>query len=326
MNEPKTVFRILANNDKVSTAMKKLNCDLITLYGIIESLQLEGYDISIQEKNKELYIYKKITYRKQKEIKDDLEDLENIKFGVIGDTHIGHKGQQLQLLNDFMVQAYDQGYREFYHCGDLTDGYYVPRRAEHQYECFIRGYDEVKQYVVEMFPQLKGVKYHMISGNHDFTFYKEIGANIVEGICKERKDMEYLGMDQATVKLGKNNKVSIKLMHPDRGCTDVTSTRIQKSIEKLDTSDNPKAVFQGHFHRYYKMIDRNMLGFMVPCFLAGSIFIDRAELPNQIGGILINMYVNKNGEVEYYEYEPILYDKSLTDRNNYKKVKKLVIK
>ena len=177
-----------------------------------------------------------------------------------------------------------------------------------------------------MWPDLKGVNYSLISGNHDFTFFREIGADICKAIARGRDDIHYLGMDKATVYIGKNKNIPIKLMHPDKGATDVTSTRIQKSIEKLDTKDNPKAVFQGHFHRYYRMLDRNMVGFMVPCFLSGSIFIDRCELPNQIGGLLIDMYVSKEGEVQYLEYEPILYGEKDIDLESYKKVKKLVVK
>lgn len=324
--ELRVLFRKISNNDKVSEAATKLGVDEVMMYGIIEALQLEGYDISLYNKDDEMYIYKKLVYRKFKNIKENMDDLEKISYGVIGDTHLGHKRQQLQLLNKFMLEAYEKGYRDFYHVGDLTDGYYVPKRPEHQHECFIRGYDEVLDYVVEMWPRLKGVNYSIISGNHDFTFYKEIGANIVAAIAKDRDDINYLGMDKATIYLGKNKNISIKLMHPDKGGTDVTSTRIQKSIEKLDTKENPKAVFQGHFHRYYRMLDRNMIGFMVPCFLGGSIFIDRCELPNQIGGILMDMYVNTEGEVQYLEYEPILYNNRDVELDNYKKVKKLVIK
>lgn len=325
-SELRDIFRKISNNDKVSDAAVKIGVDEVSLYGIIEALQLEGYNISLYNKDDDVYIYKKIVYRKSKNIKESLGDLEKISYGVIGDTHLGHKRQQLQLLNKFILEAYERGYYDFYHTGDITDGYYVSKREEHQYECFIRGYDEVLDYVICMWPELKGVNYSLISGNHDFTFFREIGADICKAIARGRDDIHYLGMDKATVYIGKNKNIPIKLMHPDKGATDVTSTRIQKSIEKLDTKDNPKAVFQGHFHRYYRMLDRNMVGFMVPCFLSGSIFIDRCELPNQIGGLLIDMYVSKEGEVQYLEYEPILYGEKDIDLESYKKVKKLVVK
>ena len=147
-SELRDIFRKISNNDKVSDAAVKIGVDEVSLYGIIEALQLEGYNISLYNKDDDVYIYKKIVYRKSKNIKESLGDLEKISYGVIGDTHLGHKRQQLQLLNKFILEAYERGYYNFYHTGDITDGYYVSKREEHQYECFIRGYDEVLDYVI----------------------------------------------------------------------------------------------------------------------------------------------------------------------------------
>lgn len=325
-NELKQMYYKLSNNDTIKIACEKLNVDEVTLYGIVEALQLEGYDIEIFFENNNSFISKKNIYRKSKNIKKDLDELEKISFGVLGDTHMGHKKQQLQLVNNYMKQAYEKGYRMFFHTGDITDGHYVNKRPEHPYECFAQGYDEQLDNVINTWPEIEGVKLYLLSGNHDFTFYREIGADICKAIARYRSDIFYIGQDSATIYIGKNKNVPIKIMHPDKGSTDVTSTRIQKSIEKLDTIDNPKMIFQGHFHRYYNVSDRNMEGFLVPCFLAGSIFIDKCELPNQMGALLIDMYVTKKGEVQYVEYEPILYDKKDVDFDSYKKIRKLVIK
>lgn len=325
-NELRQMFRKLNNNETIKEAAKKLQVEEITLYGIIEAMQLEGYDIKVNFNNNEYYINKKIVYRKNKNIKEELTKCEKISFGVLGDTHMGHKRQQLQLINRFMLEAYNKGYRHFFHTGDISDGYYFNKRGEHPYECFAQGYDEQLDNIVNTWPEIEGVTMDLIGGNHDFTFYREIGADICKAIAKERPDITYRGQDKATIYVGKNKNIPIKIQHPDKGSTDVTSTRIQKSIEKLDTIDNPKVVFQGHYHRYYNFTDRNMEGFLTPCFICGSIFIDKCELPNEIGGILYNMYVNDNAEVEYTEYEPVLFDKKETDPESYKKIKKLVIK
>lgn len=324
--ELKQIYKKLTNNETIKEASEKLGINQITLYGIIESLQIEGYDIGIIFKNNEYYINKKLVYRKNRIIKEELEDLEKISFGVLGDTHLGHKKQQLQLINKFMQEAYKKGYRRFFHTGDISDGHYFNKRAEHVYECFAQGYDEQLDNIVNTWPEIEGVTMDLISGNHDFTFYREIGADICKAIAKQRPDIIYRGRDKATIMLGKNKNIPIKIHHPDKGSTDVTSTRIQKSIEKMDTKDNPKVVFQGHYHKYYNFTDRNMEGFLTPCFIAGSIFIDRCEIPNEVGGILYDMYVNDLGEVQYTEYEPILYGKKDIDLESYKKIKKLTIK
>ena len=324
--ELKQIFRKLNNNETLKENAQRLKIDEITLYGIIESIQLEGYDIKIIYKDNDYYISKKRIYRKNRIIKEELSECEKISFGVIGDTHMGHKKQQLQLLNKFMQEAYEKGYRHFFHTGDISDGYYANKRGEHTYECFAQGYDEQLDNIINTWPEIEGVTMDLISGNHDFTFYREIGADICKAIAKYRPDITYHGQNKATIYVGKNNNIPIKIQHPDKGSTDVTSTRIQKSIEKLDTKDNPKVVFQGHYHRYYNFTDRNMEGFLTPCFIGGSIFIDKCELPNEIGGILYDMYVNDKAEVIYTEYEPIIFNKNDIDNESYKKIKKLVIK
>lgn len=324
--ELKKIFRKLNNNETIKDASKKLGLDEISIYGIIEAMQLEGYDIKIIYKDNNYYIIKRITYRKDKTIKEELSESEKISFGVIGDTHMGHKRQQLQLLNRFMQEAYDRGYRHFFHTGDISDGHYFSKRGEHPYECFAQGYDEQLDNIINTWPEIEGVTMDLIGGNHDFTFYREIGADICKAIAKCRPDITYRGQDKATIYIGKRNNIPIKIQHPDKGSTDVTSTRIQKSIEKLDTKDNPKVIFQGHYHRYYNFTDRNMEGFLTPCFIGGSIFIDKCELPNEIGGILYDMYVNDKNEVIYSEYEPIIFDKKDVDLESYKKIKKLVIR
>lgn len=324
--ELKDVYNKLRNGQLVSEAAEKLGVLEIVLIGMIEKMQLEGNDIGIFYKNGKSYIRKRIVHRKSRTIKEEISELELIKLAVLGDTHMGHKRQQLQLVNRFFVTAYERGYRRFLHLGDITDGHYINKRGEHPYECFAQGYDEQLDNVVNTWPEVEGVEMDLIGGNHDFTFYREIGADIGKEIARLRPDIVYHGFDKATIYVGKNKNVPIKMQHPDKGSTDVTSTRIQKSIEKLDTVDNPKVVFQGHYHRYYNFTDRNMEGFLVPCFLGGSIFIDRCELPNDIGGILYDMYVDKSGSVQYTEYEPILYSKEEVEVDSYKKIKKLVIK
>lgn len=325
-DEVKKIFRKLNNNETIRDASLRLGIDEISLFGVVEAMQLDGYNIRIDYKDNDYYIIKKTIYRKNKTIKEELCECEKISFAVVGDTHMGHKRQQLQLLNRFMQEAYDKGYRHVLHTGDISDGYYFNKRGEHPYECFAQGYDEQLDNIINTWPEIDGVTMDLIGGNHDFTFYREIGADICKAIAKNRADIIYRGQDKATVYVGKNKNIPIKIQHPDKGSTDVTSTRIQKSIEKLDTRDNPKVVFQGHYHRYYSFTDRNMDGFLTPSFIGGSIFIDKCELPNEIGGILYDMYVNDDSEVVYAEYEPILFSKKDIDVESYKKIKKLVIR
>ena len=70
-SELRDIFRKISNNDKVSEVAVKIGIDEVSLYGIIEALQLEGYNISLYNKDDDVYIYKKIVYRKSKNIKEN---------------------------------------------------------------------------------------------------------------------------------------------------------------------------------------------------------------------------------------------------------------
>ena len=61
-SELRDIFRKISNNDKVSDAAVKIGVDEVSLYGIIEALQLEGYNISLYNKDDDAYIYKKIVF------------------------------------------------------------------------------------------------------------------------------------------------------------------------------------------------------------------------------------------------------------------------
>jgi len=136
-----------------------------------------------------------------------------VRIGIISDTHLCSKYQQLSLLHKAMKELDKEKVDFIVHAGDVVEGRNVYRGQSE--EVFFSGYDEQRDYLVENFPRSKrGVKIYMISGQHDYSFYKLSGANILRSACYKRKDLVYRGDFSAkfTVK-----GVRVEVLHPGGG-------------------------------------------------------------------------------------------------------------
>jgi len=177
-----------------------------------------------------------------------------------------------------------------------------------------------------MYPYVEGITTKYILGSHDETHYKNGQATVNKWLSECRKDMEYLGQDFATINI---NGISISMDHPGGGSAQSLSYKLQKRIEILESHHKPKILLVGHYHKSYTLIYRNVHGILVPAFCDKTQFQQKQGLLNVVGAYILNIYSDKNGNIEYFEPEEILYDEkdmwdeAFKDKN---KVKKLIIK
>ena len=111
-----------------------------------------------------------------------------IRLGVVACTHFGSIYQQLTALREFYKYCSEHRISLVLHCGDLVDGIDVYQGQ--QYEIYAHGFDAQKKAVVENYPYEPGVETLVIAGNHDYSFVKGGGANIVEAVACERFEAE----------------------------------------------------------------------------------------------------------------------------------------
>jgi predicted phosphodiesterase len=228
-----------------------------------------------------------------KSFKVDLKRLKgrDYKFGVISCTQIGSKYQQMTHLHSFYKLCKKKGIELVLHCGDLVDGSKVYRGQE--YELFLHGADAQKEYVVNQYPRIAGIKTKVIMGNHDESFYKTDGYNIVKAICEQRDDIEYLGDYLAFIDV---DKIKLALMHGAGGVAYARSYKLQKIIEQLSPNSKPHMLFLGHYHvQAHIPAYRNVEGIMVGCFQSQTPFLTRLGLAPNIGGVLVEMHVDDSG-------------------------------
>lgn len=312
----------------VKDICKRLQITEDKLYGIIELMRLDGIDIDIVNKNGEETIKRKLIYRTDKQVKEDLEsdELECISICVVSDTHLGSKTQQLTLLNKVYEEADRRGINTFLHCGDLLEGDYRNKRPAHPYEIFLHGFDEQAEYAIEMYPRITNAITQFIQGTHDTTHFLNGGANPGRLIARERPDMIYLGNDKADILLGKKKNLKIQLYHPGGGVAKAYSYNVQEIINRMESGYKPKILFVGHYHKCLYIFDRNVHAFLVPCFMDKSPFMIQKNLVNIIGAYFVDVYINSKGEVIYIVPEPMIFEPKDYIKDDYKKCKKLVIK
>ena len=320
------LYKYIKNGMNVEEFMSKFHLSYNELTGILELFRIYGRNVDILKQN-DIIVFDKPMTRTTPTRKPNLDfkNLIHTEIGVVSDTHFGNIHQQLHLLNNFYQECYNRGITTILHCGDLVDGFYT-NRPEQPRQQFLHGFDEQVGYVVDMYPEVNGIKTKYILGSHDETHYKNGLATVSNWISRCRNDMEYLGQDAASINI---NGVKIFMDHPGGGSAQSISYKPQKRIEILESNYKPKILLIGHYHKSYAFVYRNVHGIEVPSFCDKTQFQQKHGLTNVVGAYILNIYSDKSGNIEYFEPEEILFlekdmwDEGFKDRN---KVKKLVIK
>ena len=284
--------------------------ELVEIYNVIpegiitfiDQLKMEGYNISQIGDNYKLSrdIIPVNNVHESQDWKDNLV----IKFGVVSDTHLCSKHQQITFLNSLYDLFEQEGINTVYHAGDLTEGY-NKRRSEHIYDLFKIGADEQSDYVIEKYPYKPSIKTKFITGNHDAWHTSNGGVDIGKRIARERKDMEYLGCLNATVYLTPNCKM--ELNHPLDGASYALSYSIQKYIDSMSGGDKPNILLNGHHHKFGYLFYRNIHALECGTTEAQSAWMKGKRIAAHIGGCIITVHIDKNGTIKRFmpEFIPL---------------------
>ena len=213
------------------------------------------------------------------------------RFAVVSCSQLCSKYQQLTHLYSFYKLCKKRRIKEVLHCGDLVDGERVYRG--HEYELFIHGADAQVDYAVSNYPKFEGIKTRVILGNHDESFYKTAGFNVVKAICHERDDMEYLGDYLAFLEI---DGLNVGLMHGAGGVAYSRSYKLQKIIEQFAPEVKPHMLFVGHWHVQAHVPQyRNVEGFMMGAFQSQTPYLTRKGLTPDIGGVIVEVRTDEKG-------------------------------
>lgn len=216
------------------------------------------------------------------------------RFGVVSDPHCGSNftlpEHQEAVVKEFKKEKVDMVVLP----GDVCAG--VDPVKSPSYELRALGASDQKNEAVEWLKQMPAPTY-VIDGNHDRWFKKQNGLNIVEEICKEVKQANYLGHDEGDISL--KGSATIKLWHGLDGSSYALSYRLQKILESLTGGEKPNILIAGHAHKALYLYER-----MVHVVSAGSLqrqtsWMRGKKLAAHVGFWIIDVWVNKSGVAKF---------------------------
>jgi hypothetical protein len=232
-----------------------------------------------------------------------------LKFGLMGDTQFNSKYAQITHLHKYYDICQQEGIENVYHTGDIDEG--EEMRLGHKYECYNQGVDDHIDEIVRVYPQRKNITTHFITGNHDHSIFKRVGFDIGPVIASRRKDMKYLGRDEAVIMLTPN--CSLCLRHPGDGTAYALSYKLQKQIDAMSGGEKPNIYAVGHYHKVDYIFYRNIQAFQTGCFQAQTPFMRSKGIPAHLGGWLIEVNVDEEGTITRIKQEFIPFYKAIKE-------------
>ena len=273
---------------------------------MIDDLVDQGYQIDCEDDTYQLRHY---ALENENRSSLDWNGDKIIRFGVVSDTHFGSNYTQITHLHT----AYDvfkaEGITDIYHAGDLTEGENM--RPGHAYECYIHGMDKHIDELVRNYPKRDGLKTHFITGNHDASFIKHVGADIGKRLGQERPDMDYLGYSSAIV--GVTPNCTMELRHPGGGSSYSISYKSQKMIDSLSGGEKPNILIIGHFHKAEYISYRNVHCLQAGTLQAQSGFMKEHGLFANVGYWIVTVHVDEDGQINRFVPEWLQFYKSIKD-------------
>lgn len=319
------MFSQIRNGESIDVICERLGISPLKFGGIVEELKHRGYNIDIDESLNDKVIIKKNKNKSNSSVKPDISDLKKISQVWISDTHLCNEAQQLNLINRIYKEAAERGISTVLHFGDVLDGDYH-NRPEHQYALFRLGATRQLDYLTNYYPKIEGIDTYFITGTHDQTHCKNGGVFIGPAIEEKRPDMHFLGDDMGMYNPSDSKKTSIEMFHPGGGCSSSLSYKMQKYIDKMEPGTKPNIIGSGHFHQSHMMAYRNVIAFLIPCLTSKTNFAIRQGLENTMGAYFIDMYVNKDGDIEMIEFEEKRFTEKDIKKDDFMKTKQLVLK
>jgi UDP-2,3-diacylglucosamine pyrophosphatase LpxH len=297
----------------------KLECTPKRILDYVEYYRSMGYEISI---NENYVIFSKDAVSTGQSFDNPLEDREII-FAVVSDPHFGSKACQITALNTFCDIARKKGIKHIFMPGDITAGYGVYSGQTFDLYAVTSGEQEAS--VILNLPH--GFKWYAIGGNHDNSFIKSNGHNVLLSIQHAREDFHYVGFDQADVPILPG--VEVKMWHPSGGVPYAVSYRLQKGIEQIMTDEltqisrgvkdypSVRYVLAGHLHIQMEAMFGSIMGLQCGSFEGQTNYLKKKGLVPAIGGWIIRSELDKNGLFKNFSPKFYVFPDIKDDWKNY---------
>lgn len=216
-----------------------------------------------------------------------------IRLAVISDIHAGSLYERFDALEEFYRLLKKEKVKTVLIPGDVLDGHGMYRGQE--FEVYAHGVRRQIEVLQKKYPSDKNIQEIFITGNHDYSFDKQVDLGIGQKIAEEL-GWKYVGRDQAWVELKSQDghSYNVGLYHPDGGTSYALSYKSQKLVEQIPGGKKPDMLFIGHYHKAEWMPRyRNVEVFQAGCFQSQTPYMARKPTDAHVGGWIVEIVLGK---------------------------------
>lgn len=212
----------------------KLDCSPKVARGIVTQLEAENHNIRLSADTAE--IVRDVPQGGKFKIDPALIRGRHIRFGAIGDTHLGSKYERLDVLESLYDWFAENGIQVVYHSGNMVEGYGKLNKFDVIPGC--ESVDGQLRYNAKHYAQREGIKTFFIAGDdHEGWWVQREGVNIgqmIQDAAEQagRSDLVYLSYMEADLLFpAEEGQTWGRVIHPGGGSAYATSYTAQKYVE-----------------------------------------------------------------------------------------------
>ncbi|MDE2104519.1 MAG: hypothetical protein KGL39_45205 [Patescibacteria group bacterium] len=273
----------------------------------ITSLRETGYNVSVFDSAVRLDT-SFAENPKRVALTHDLSDYQGkwIRFGVVGDKHLGNMHARLDVLKLLYDLYESEGIGTVYDTGNWIDG----EARFNKGELLVHGMDAQLDYWIENHPQRKGITTYYVAGDDHEGWYQqreclEIGKYaMLRAQDQGRADLRYLGYAEALIELkAAHGSRFMMVNHPGGGAAYAISYKGQKYVESLQGGEKPAIVLQGHYHKANLSYPREVFVVDTATCCDQTLFMRKRQIHAHVGGWIIELLQAPDGRITRFRGE-----------------------
>lgn len=241
-------------------------------------------------------------------ITHDLKDYAGkwVRFGVVGDKHLGNMHARLDVLKLMYDLFAAEGITTVYDTGNWIDG----EARFNKGELLVHGLDQQIDYWIENHPAREGITTYFVAGDDHEGWYQqreclEIGKHaMLRAQDAGRDDLKYLGYAEALIELKTAHGSRFMMVnHPGGGTAYAISYKGQKYVESLQGGEKPSVVLQGHYHKFNVGYPREVWVVDTGTCCDQTLFMRKKQLQAHVGGCIVELMQAADGRIVRFRSE-----------------------
>jgi predicted phosphodiesterase len=284
------IAQALDGGETVRNLANQFSTDRDTIRGLFHELEEQGYNVEAKDTGEDRLYFLPTEIDKR----FSLPESNHYRIGLISDTHLGSDAEHLKELHEYYDRLQDRGITRVFHCGDISDGWKVHTGHLNEIKDEAAGWGNLKEYVIENYPERDSITTHFIEGNHDNKFYNRNNIRFGRLLGNRRPDLHYCGNSQATFNL--TDDIDLELIHPSGGKPYTTGYRLQTLYRERNPDERPSIAGVGHLHGSMYAQTEGVHGLYAGAWKGTTTYGKRKGHQAKIGGWILDIDI-KDGSI-----------------------------